>query len=72
MIETETLFFNNLKTTVSYDRSPPTKLIITDYKKVPKYAKNVAIKCSLQTPRYKDSPVPTQSLLPDMLPQTAT
>lgn len=30
----------------SYDCSPPTKLIITDYKNVPKHAKNAAIKFS--------------------------
>lgn len=32
--------------TVSYDCSPPTKLIITAYKNSPEYAKNVAIKLS--------------------------
>ena len=38
----------NLKTTVtvSHNCSAPTNLIITDYKNVPKYAKNAAIKFS--------------------------
>lgn len=47
MIETEKFayfptVFNNLKDNCS----PPTKLIITDYKNVPKYVKNAAIKFS--------------------------
>lgn len=46
-------------------------MIITDYKNVPKYGKNAAIKFSYK--QYKDSQVPpTRSLLPDMLPQAAT
>lgn len=50
----------NLKTaiTVSLNWSPPTKLIITNYKNAPSYAKNAAIKFSYKPQRYKDSPVP--------------
>lgn len=79
LIETEMSDYSKIVNNKLGDNCNCVLILLPSYKnnkltlqKCSQICEKCSYKIFIQTPRYKDAPVPTHSLLPDMLPQTAT